>query len=448
MTFLSTADGLASNDVDGITQDLWGRMYVVTGRGIDSFYPTFPLRVTHYTTADGLIYGGLGAMAFRDRHGALWFGNQAGLMRLDPVADRLASAPPVTISELRIRGVRRALAPLGEMELNGLELPADQNQVEIGFVGLEFRAGKKLTYQYRLESDSDWSPAAAERTVNFASLAPGNYRFLVRAVSSEGLVSEKPAGLAFTIVPPVWQRWWARVLMLLVLGAAFYALYRYRLEHLLAVERVRARIATDLHDDIGSTLSQISILSEVASREARERERLESLREIADLSRESVGSMSDIVWAIDPEQDRIEQLSHRMRRFASDLSLADGVQIRFVGLADDRDLRLDADMRRQIFLIFKESLHNALRHSGCTQVDVELSLNEGWLKLSIQDNGRGFDAKRTVAGHGLLSIEKRARILGGEVEFLSAPDAGTQVLVNIPIAGRRLRRWRKAHTNG
>ncbi len=428
----STAEGLASNDVEGITQDSAGRIYAGTGRGVDSFYPSLSLRVNHYTKADGLVEGSP-MMAFRDRNGALWFGNDLGLMRLTPAPDERASAPVVIISEFKIRGIPHALSALGETELKGLELAADQNQLEIGFVGLEFRAGKKLSYQYRLEGGGEgWAAPTNEGAVTYASLSPGDYRFSVRAISSDGLMSERPATLALTIMPAIWQRQWVRGILLLMMGGILYALYRYRVEQLLAVERVRSRIAADLHDDIGSTLSQISILSEVASREIKE-QRVDSLQEIANLSRESVSSMSDIVWAINPEQDRLDQLVHRMRRFASDLSAGNGVQIRFSAPVEERNLQIGSDARRQIFLIFKESLRNAMRHSAGKHVNVSMGVKDGWLTLSIQDDGCGFDCNNAEMGHGLISIKQRACGLHGKVEILSTRAQGTTILVEIPL---------------
>jgi two-component sensor histidine kinase len=389
-------------------------------------------------------------VALRDSNGSLWFGNDHGLMRLDPLPEERSQPPPVTISEFKVRGVRHTLSALGETEFSGLSLPANQNQLEVGFTGLEFRAGKKLTYQYQLEgAENNWSPATTERTVNYASLSPGSYRFLVRAINSEGLVSAKPASLAFTIVPPIWQRNWFRVLAVLLFASILYAIYRYRVEQLLAVERIRARIATDLHDDIGSTLSQISILSEVASRDIDEPKSIDSLQEIAGLSRQSMEAMSDIVWAIDPEQDRVEQLAHRMRRFASDLSTTDGVRVHFQGPTEEKSLEIETDMRRQIFLIFKESLHNALRHSGCQNIDVNFQASEGRLILTIQDDGCGFDPARARLGLGLISIEQRAGLLGGKAEIISAPGRGTLIRVDTLLnRGRSWPSFLKPRTNG
>jgi hypothetical protein len=359
----TVAEGLSTNRVACITEDPMGRIYLGTGHGVDCIYPGALPRIRHYSNADGLARGAVLA-AFCDRQGVLWFGTREGLSRLDPEPERPQSPPPVLISGLRIRGAPFPVSALGETSLTGIELSSDRNQVGLEFVGLGFGAGGPLRYQYRLDAaDLDWSPAIDQRTVNYANLSPGSYHWQVRAVTSDGIASPA-ATVSFTILAPLWQRWWMRLLMLLAVSSLLYSLYRYRMARLLEVERLRTRIATDLHDDIGSTLSQIALLSEVARRRPAAAEREEPLADIANLSRELVDSMSDIVWAIDPEQDRLGDLTHRMRRFASDLFSHNGCQVRLDVPREDQNPHISADLRRQVFLIFKESLHNTARHSG------------------------------------------------------------------------------------
>lgn len=439
----TTAVGLASTNIYCVAEDGYGRMYAGTSRGIDCFYPRTPLRVRHYTSSDGLAPG-KGVIAFRDHHGTLWFGTEGGLSRLDPEPEQPRVRPPVLISALRVRGVPRPISILGKRQLSGLQLGPDQNQLEVEFVGLGFDTGDALRYQHWLEgADTDWSRATVERRINFASLSPGTYRLLVRAVTIDGLTSLRPAMLGFTIAAPIWRRWWFEMLIALLAAAICYALYRLRLTRLLEVERLRTRIATDLHDDIGSTLSQIAILSEVASRGLPKEQRPDALCDIANLSRESIDSVSDIVWAIDPEQDRLADLYHRMRRFASDLFGSNGVRIQFCGPGEERNPELSAEMRRQIFLIFKESLRNIARHSGCTEVAIDFRLEKGWLGLTVKDNGHGFDLARAGAGHGLASMEQRAKRLGGQLMVDSMPGEGTVICIVAPLTDRLLPRWKR-----
>src|SRR4030095_15874043 len=198
----------------------------------------------------------------------------------------------------QISGTHYPVSDLGETAVRDLELARDQSNIRIDFAGISFGVGEVLHYQHKLEgADPDWSAGAEQRTINFANLAPGRYRFLVRAVNADGVVSETPASFSFTILPPLWQRWWFLALAATAPGMACSLFYRFRVAQLLKLERVRTRIATDLHDDIGANLTRISVLSEVARQQgaAGASPVSGSLQAIAEIARESVASMSDIV---------------------------------------------------------------------------------------------------------------------------------------------------------
>jgi PAS domain S-box-containing protein len=223
-------------------------------------------------------------------------------------------------------------------------------------------------------------------------------------------------------------------------------LRRTREERLRELERVRTRIAADLHDDIGSSLTKIVILSDVAQQKAPENgsQKSESLNAISDISNELVEAMSDIVWAINPRKDRLSELSHRMRRFASDMFTARNIKFQFRAAHSDEDLQLGANVRREVFLIFKESVNNVVKHSHCTEAQAQFSIEEGRLTLQIKDNGQGFkpaalnDPASGVAirgGNGLPSMRQRATELGGEFKVTTAAGQGTTVWLSIPIAG-------------
>jgi ligand-binding sensor domain-containing protein/signal transduction histidine kinase len=430
----TTAEGLSNNSVNCLTADEWGRIYACTGRGIDRLDPTTG-RIKHFTTADGLARGEPG-VAMRDREGALWFGGGLGLSRLVPEPDRPASPPPVFVTELQVRGTSRPLAELGQAKVTDLVLQPNQNQVRIDFVGLGFAPGERLRYQYRMSgADGDWSPPNEQRTINYASLGPGAYTFLVRAVNAEGAVSAQPAMVSFTILAPIWQRWWFLSTAAVVLSLLIWTLYRYRLAHLLAVERIRTRIATDLHDDIGASLSQIAILSEVARRkiEGADLPAGGPLLEIACVSRELVDAMSDIVWTINPRHDHFSNLEYRMRRFASDVLTARNIELEFRAMATQPDLPIGAEIRRQLFLIFKEAVNNIARHSGASLTTVEFSVAQEHLVLQVTDNGTGFDPAGCAEGNGLVNMQKRASELGGTVVFESLLHHGTTLKLRVPF---------------
>jgi signal transduction histidine kinase len=256
--------------------------------------------------------------------------------------------------------------------------------------------------------------------------------------SAQTPVPELRATVVPEPLPFVWSGWssLAGAACLLALGAC--ALHRVRLGRMLDLQRMRTRIATDLHDDIGSGLTQIAILSEVAERRMTGPDPavVEPISRVSVISRELVDSMSEIVWAINPRNDRVQDLATRMRRFAADVLTGRQIALRFRVPDDVQGVPVDAELRRQVLLIFKEAIHNAVRHAGCREVQVDLGLKHRYLVLSIGDNGRGFDQRHRTSGHGLDSMEARASSLNGRVEIASAPGRGTSVRVIVPVARR------------
>lgn len=280
-----------------------------------------------------------------------------------------------------------------------------------------------------------------ERSITFASLAPRRYRFEVRGVDAHGGLSI-PAVAAFSISPPVWQRWWFELLASLALLGLLYWLHHYRTLRLLELERVRMRIATDLHDDIGSSLSQIAVLSEVALQRRSSGEAAEPLERIGGLSRELLDSLGDVVWAIQPDKDHLSDLSQRMRRFAADVFSTGNVEMHWSATAPERDFELYSGTRREVYLIFKETIRNIVRHSRATEAWIALAVLDGYLSLEVSDNGRGIERFDSNDGNGLRNMELRAERLGGDLEVRTAAGKGTTVRLRAPLrmraAGRQV----------
>jgi signal transduction histidine kinase/streptogramin lyase len=435
----TTAEGLASNSVFSIAEDRGNKYYVGTGRGLN--YIDFDSgSVKLFTTADGLANDEVDSI-FRDRRGAFWFGTSTGVSRLLPQAEARRAPAPIFINSVKITGDPQPVSAVGETDFGGFELAPNQNHIEIGFGSLSFAVGDLIRYQYRLDgADADWQPLTFHRTVNYANLAPGAYRFQVRAVNSEGVSSLTPATLEFRVLAPFWQRWWFISIIAALTAMAFYWLHRYRLAQRLEVERVRTRIASDLHDDIGANLTRIAILSEVAHSHLHgSDEKVDTpLSSIARISRESVASMSDIVWAINPQRDTLVDLVRRMRRFAGEISANRRIDIQFRAPETEDAMRLGADVRRDLFLIFKEAINNAARHSGGANVDIDFRPEGMWLVLKVSDDGKGFDTEGQYEGEGLQSMRRRAAKLGGEFHLTSIKGAGTHISVKAPRRRRSI----------
>jgi signal transduction histidine kinase len=287
---------------------------------------------------------------------------------------------------------------------------------------------------------------------------------MVRALNADGEASARPAVVSFRVMPPFWRRWWFVLMLALVACAVAFAAWRMiaarrrereradaalrrsKEERLAELERVRKRIATDLHDDIGASLTQITVLSEVAQQTlSREGLHSEHLGQISAVSNELVEAMSDIVWAINPKKDHLSDLVHRMRRFASDVFTARGLAFSFDAPDSARDTRLGASVRREVFLIFKESVNNVLKHSGASRVEIEFRLERGRLELSVSDDGRGFEPLDSVmlsgeyeptdgtGGNGLYSMRRRASEMGGRFDVRSKSGEGTTVRLSLPV---------------
>ncbi|HUQ33652.1 MAG TPA: two-component regulator propeller domain-containing protein, partial [Pyrinomonadaceae bacterium] len=323
LTTYTMAEGLSSNIPRVITEDEKGQLYVGTTRGIDRLDPATG-SIKHYSTVDGLAANETTA-ALRDRRGMLWFGSPLGLSRFQPIAEQ-TTPPPVFISGLQVAGVPYKLSPLGETRIENLTFEPDQRQIQLDFFALGFAPGEALRYQYRIDGLSEgWSAPTDQRTLNL-NLASGSYRVEVRAISGEGAISPEPASISFTIRRPIWQRWWFLTLAAIALTGIVYTTYRDRVRRLIELERVRTRIATDLHDDIGASLSRMAILSEVVKHQTggNGNESSGLLTEIADSARGLVDSMSDIVWSIDPRRDDLQSVVRRIRQFASDVLEAQG----------------------------------------------------------------------------------------------------------------------------
>jgi signal transduction histidine kinase/ligand-binding sensor domain-containing protein len=430
-------EGLTSNNVRCIVEDSYGSIYVGTVRGVNRLSPETG-SVKYYGTSDGLASDFIN-VAYRDRDGTIWFGTFNGLSKFVPEGDRQLPPPTVSISGLRIAGEDYSVSPLGQREVIVPEQSANRNNLQIDFLSVNTGGGAQVRYQYKLEgADKDWSEPTTEASVTFANLSYGSYRFLVRAVNADDAASEQPAVVSFTVLRPVWQRWWFIALMALAASAAIYALYRFRVKQLIKLERVRTRIATDLHDDIGSSLSKIAILSEVVRRNPNADE---PLKIIAETSRTMVDSMSDIVWAINPERDNLSDLIHRMRRFAEDILDAQDINYQFNSPEHLRELSLGADVRREVYLIFKECVSNLAKYSKASEAIIKINLENHNLLVEVSDNGCGFDVERKLngngsngfGGNGLKNMRRRVKNFGGAIEIESEAGKGTRIVLQVPV---------------
>ncbi|MGA7241188.1 MAG: two-component regulator propeller domain-containing protein, partial [Bryobacteraceae bacterium] len=424
--------GLSSEHVFSLAEDDWGRIYVAAGRGVDRLDPKTAI-LHHFTASSGLPPGET-EFLFHDREGSIWFASSYGLARYRPEPDQTADAPAPLLRGLRFGGQAYPVSETGEQAVAGIDLAPGHNNVEVEFRALHFDTGEGLSYQYRLEgADGDWSKPSGDQTVRYANLAPGGYRFTVRSVTESGQISARQATLTFQVLPVFWRRSWFLGLVILVIVSGAVSFHRYRLNHLLAMERVRTHLATDLHDDLGAGLAEIAILSEVAKRQERPRT-MELLDGIAGRARSLRESMTDIVWTVDPRSDSLADLVLRLRQIAFTLLETDERSVEFLAPSDDQlAIQLAPDMRRHLLLFFKEAVTNVARHAEATAVHVEISTDGGCLRMSIRDNGHGFDRLQPRSGRGLNSMQYRAGELHGFCRIESAPSRGATIQLSVPL---------------
>jgi signal transduction histidine kinase len=289
-------------------------------------------------------------------------------------------------------------------------------------------------YQYRLrDTYVDYRSQTANPYVFFTNIPSGKYTFTVWAV---GRPAVPPGVLTLRVESPVWLRWWfwsmVFVYVLLLLGATFYLLYRYRLHQFIRLQAVRENIARDLHDDMGSHLSSISILSTAArlSLTTAPDKAQASLENIGRIARQTLDTMSDLVWSVNPANDSMQHVLNRMADVGNTLMTNDTLRFSFQADEAAVQFKLTAEGRRDLFLIYKEAFTNAVRYAHATHIRATVRCDAAGLTLTVQDNGCGFDlaqpTSRPGGGNGLQNLH------GGQLRIRSAPGAGTEISITVP----------------
>jgi len=351
--------------------------------------------------------------------GRLVFNNLRGVAIVDPARTPMTPPPPTALIE--------AAADGEPVPVHGTaEIGPGMRHLLIEYVAISYVRPGQQRHRYRLDGyDTEWVEAGDRRRAVYTNIAPGRYIFRVQSASGAsdwGAVTSWPVHVgAF-----VWQTWWFRTLVVIGVALFLFALHLYRAHHLLRMQRMRLRIASDLHDDVGSNLSSIAILSEIIQNESRVGEDgREHLQRLNDAATETMVSLRDIIWLVDPAHENVGDLTRKMRRTARDQ--LNGTECLFDLPRTGLERRIDTKILRTIYLIYKESIHNVSKHAGASRVKVAFSVDEGRVRLEIQDDGSGFDPKVVERGHGLDSMQRRAEEVGGRLEIESGPNAGSVV---------------------
>lgn len=426
--FLSPLQGLSHSKIEGIAEDDNGRIYLTSLRGVTVLADDRVIRVLRHS--DGLCSEEISPNAVcRDNGGSLWFGTIRGLTRYRPQFDQ-PDPEPAKVHFERIRIAEQDL-PLDKLEPTGhvVKFRHDQNYIKFDYIGIYLPAPRKVRYQIMLQGlDQDW--IETEQTfMQYTNLNDGKYAFQVRAVNEWGVWSE-PAVMRFSIAPPFWERWWFILGAILVAGTLTGYLVHLRIQSLLALERLRSKIAADLHDNMGASLTEISILSEVSARSLQDEIQVKrNLQKIGDTARSLIDGMSDIVWLVNPKQDSLYDLMLRLKDVFNDMFVSKGITFRTNDLHFLEQVHLPMEYRQQLFLLFKEAIHNSIKHSECTEIQLQAALQDKMLEMTLTDNGSGWSRtnESNGNGHGLDNMQRRARAIGGQLGIVAQKNLGTTI---------------------
>jgi signal transduction histidine kinase/ligand-binding sensor domain-containing protein len=391
--------------------------------------------------------------------GHIWVATRNGLATFDPGRVRLDTQPLTATIEQVVVNRREvpltpALSPTGGTGGEGarragegdLRLPPGSGErVEFHFTAISLVAADRVRFRHRLDGyDTDWSPETDLRLAFYTNLRPGDYQFRVTAANAHGVWNEEETTLSFAILPYFWQTGTfylgvACATLALGSGAHWRRLTVQRrhqeLKHQEALTMEKARIAADMHDELGSTLTRIVILGEVAKTQSGDTPLSNStLDSISQAARDVTSRMRDLVWATNPRNDTLANLVAYLRGQAAALLENTAIHPLLDFPSSCPEASVSATFRRNVLLVMKESLHNVLKHARASEVSVQLEIAGLSLGLRIRDNGCGFDASnRDRRGNGLGNMEKRIRDLGGEFSLRSVPGQGTMIEIKVPL---------------
>jgi ligand-binding sensor domain-containing protein/signal transduction histidine kinase len=446
--------GLLSNEILGLAED-HGWLWMASTKGIfrvrkrDLKSPGGVIPCTTYGATDGLesvVCGGNGTPSvWKTADDQLCFATTKGLAVIDNrSAPRELSPPLVRVEQFDLDRKPMPLPVSGD-----LVVPPSNGELEFRYTAPDLRAAEKCRFKYKLDGvDPNWIDARTRRVAHYSQVGPGSYCFHVMVCNKDGVWNQQGVSIPLLLLPHVWQTWWFRSLAAVALAGAGGGIVRFilrqkvrqklafvQMQH--SLEKERARISRDIHDDLGATLTQITLLSELAQRQASKPAQVSLyMAQISQTARELVQTMDEIVWAVNPRNDSLPRVTGYVFQYAEKFFAGTPLRCRFDSPEEWPDQLLSAETRHHIFLAAKEAMNNAARHSGATEVWVRWKLMDGELQLCIQDNGKGFTAdSHPRVGNGLANMKKRMEEIGGKFEMTSIPGVGTNIRFKLRLRG-------------
>jgi ligand-binding sensor domain-containing protein/two-component sensor histidine kinase len=421
----SSRHGLTSAVVYGILEDDNKFLWLSTDNGIYKFNPQTE-KFIQFGLEDGLqSLEFSGGAYFKDSEGIMYFGGIKGLNYFHPDSIKVNYyKPQVVINSIKIL----------DEELKGkhdeLILSHNENFISIEFSALDYSQPLRNRYRYILEGfQKYWTNTdAKQRIATYTNLPAGEYVFKVMGTNSDGVWNENFTSLKISINPPFYQTWWFATLAMMLVGFLLYYLSTLRIKNQLAIERIKTKIASDLHDNVGAGLTEISILSELAVQSSNKVNNTSGeLRKISDTSRQLVDVMSDIVWVVNPERDSLYDLIIKLKDSYNELFNSVGISLQVKNVEKSNDIKLPMEYKQNLLLIFKEAINNSIKHSKCKKLNLEADVRNDDINIFIKDDGIGFNSEKIQYGNGMKNMINRAKNIGGEISWSSLPDKGTKV---------------------
>ena len=425
------------NLAEGMQVDDSGNVWMIANGNLDRYDP-YHKSYSTFELPDLEKSGGVRGYICRDANGKMYIAGSGYFIVFDPTQVRdLRTTPPVHFTDFKIFNDSYSHL-LFEKEIN---LKYNENFFTVEYAAPGYHAGYPVQYSHQLVGvDHNWVDDGTKSAVNYTNLDAGEYVFKIRATIKPGVWENEISSVLIRIKPPWWRTWWFFSMAAVFIALVIYFMYRYRINELLKRQAIRNKIAQDLHDNVGSTLSSISVYSQVA-KIYQQQQKLEPLQDtlekISATSSEMISEMNDIVWAINPRNDNMETILQRMESFARPLLASQEVKFHFSYVPGIQHQHLEMAKRKNFYLIFKEAINNALKYSGCKNLWVDISLHHHQLELLVKDDGKGFDVKKirsmnTLSGNGVRNMEMRAKEMKGSWSIVSS-DSGTIVKLAFPI---------------
>ncbi len=436
ITSFTSLQGLPDDVIYSMVPENDSVCWLGTGHGLSRFnYRSFYCK--NYLRRDGLINEEFNKHSTRRAgNGTIYMGVMSGLVYFDPAEiNRFNKAVRILLTGIQHTGKQEWRQWFAGKEQPAINVHPSDKMLQFEFAISDISSPAENRFQYKIEGlDNDWNYLGAQNVLRIYNLPPGRFTICIRGMAPDGSVTENEVRIPVKVMPWFYKTVWFYLLALAVLSAGLYLLYRYRIRQMKKIMHLRNKIARDLHDDIGSTLSGISILSSITQKEVANNpvRAQQQLQQIGADAREMLHNMSDIIWSVNPQHDQLEHSFVRMRQYvAQTLEAANiDVQIRFDEQLEQ--LILPMEVRRNLYLVFKEAINNIIKYAGASQVLIVLEKNNNNLQLLIKDNGKGFDKQQVTKGNGLKNIQQRAAEIKATVTIDSAPGKGSGLLLLLP----------------